>query len=170
MAKAVTLKNSNDEDVYPVTDVSLVNGGIYADTLSSLEPTTGYISTAMLQNNSVTPDKISTSTYTENEQEVGKWVDGKTLYRKVVTKTITSLPAADNTVAHNITGFDDLVELRVLFNLGWAPAQWASEGYLSSRGCTFRVDATNIHYENNSSSIANWTGTLVFVMEYTKSS
>lgn len=30
MAKAVTLKNSNDEEVYPVTDISLVNGNITA--------------------------------------------------------------------------------------------------------------------------------------------
>ena len=28
MAKAVTLKNNNDEEVYPVTDLSLVNGDI----------------------------------------------------------------------------------------------------------------------------------------------
>ena len=26
MAKAVTLKNNNNEEVYPVTDISLVNG------------------------------------------------------------------------------------------------------------------------------------------------
>ena len=26
MAKAVTLKNSNNEEIYPVTDISLVNG------------------------------------------------------------------------------------------------------------------------------------------------
>lgn len=30
MAKAVTLKNNNDEEVYPVTDISLVNGDITA--------------------------------------------------------------------------------------------------------------------------------------------
>ena len=28
MAKAVTLKNNNNEEVYPVTDLSLVNGNI----------------------------------------------------------------------------------------------------------------------------------------------
>lgn len=61
MAKAVTLKNSSNEEVYPVTDISLVNGGIYADTLSTLEPTTGYISTAMLQDEAVTNSKIDWS-------------------------------------------------------------------------------------------------------------
>ena len=58
MTKAVTLKNSSNEEVYPVTDISLVNGGIYADTLSTLEPTAGYISTAMLQNEAVTTAKL----------------------------------------------------------------------------------------------------------------
>lgn len=37
MAKAVTLKNSNNEEVYPVTDISLVNGGIHADTIAPAE-------------------------------------------------------------------------------------------------------------------------------------
>lgn len=62
MAKAVTLKNSNSEEVYPVTDISLVNGGIYADILANVEPTTGYISTAMLQDEAVISDKIDWAT------------------------------------------------------------------------------------------------------------
>ena len=37
MAKAVTLKNSNNEEVYPVTDISLVNGGVYAETIAPAE-------------------------------------------------------------------------------------------------------------------------------------
>lgn len=44
MAKAVTLKNSNDEEVYPVTDISLVNGTV---------------ATSQIANGSVTPAKIS---------------------------------------------------------------------------------------------------------------
>lgn len=37
MAKAVTLKNSSNEEVYPVTDISLVNGGVYAETIAPAE-------------------------------------------------------------------------------------------------------------------------------------
>ena len=44
MAKAVTLKNNNNEEVYPVTDLSLVNGNI---------------PTGRIADNAVTSDKIA---------------------------------------------------------------------------------------------------------------
>ena len=47
MAKAVTLKNSNNEEVYPVTDLSLVNGNI---------------PTGRIADNAVTSDKINWTT------------------------------------------------------------------------------------------------------------
>lgn len=47
MAKAVTLKNNNNEEVYPVTDLSLVNGNI---------------PTGRIADNAVTSDKIDWTT------------------------------------------------------------------------------------------------------------
>lgn len=49
MAKAVTLKNKNNEEVYPVTDISLVNGNI---------------PTGRIADNAVTSDKIDWTTMT----------------------------------------------------------------------------------------------------------
>ena len=49
MAKAVTLKNNNNEEVYPVTDISLVNGNIQ---------------TGRIADNAVTSDKIDWTTMT----------------------------------------------------------------------------------------------------------
>lgn len=49
MAKAVTLKNNNNEEVYPVTDLSLVNGNI---------------STGRIADKAVTSDKIDWTTMT----------------------------------------------------------------------------------------------------------
>lgn len=49
MAKAVTLKNNNDEEIYPVTDISLVNGNI---------------PTGRIANKAVTSDKIDWTTMT----------------------------------------------------------------------------------------------------------
>ena len=49
MAKAVTLKNNNNEEVYPVTDLSLVNGNI---------------PTERIADNAVTSDKIDWTTMT----------------------------------------------------------------------------------------------------------
>ena len=55
MAKAVTLKNNNDEEVYPVTDLSLVNGNI---------------PTGRIADNAVTSAKIDWTTLMQS----GEWV------------------------------------------------------------------------------------------------
>lgn len=54
MAKAVTLKNSNNEEVYPVTDLSLVNGNIPTGRIADNAVTTNKIA-----DGAVTQDKIS---------------------------------------------------------------------------------------------------------------
>lgn len=56
--KAVTLKNSNDDTVYPVTDVSLVNGGIFADTIAPVEAGE-QITTNMIADGAVTVEKLA---------------------------------------------------------------------------------------------------------------
>ena len=55
MAKAVTLKNNNNEEIYPVTDLSLVNGNI---------------PTGRIADNAVTSDKIDWTTMMQS----GEWV------------------------------------------------------------------------------------------------
>ena len=67
MAKAVTLKNNNNEEIYPVTDLSLVNGNI---------------PTERIADNAVTSDKIN-------------WATLKPYWKTVATSTSTSvtLPA-----------------------------------------------------------------------------
>ena len=59
MAKAVTLKNNNNEEVYPVTDLSLVNGNIPTGRIADNAVTTGKIA-----NKAVTSDKIDWTTMT----------------------------------------------------------------------------------------------------------
>ena len=54
MAKAVTLKNNNNEEIYPVTDLSLVNGNIPTGRIADNAVTTDKIA-----DGSVTQDKIS---------------------------------------------------------------------------------------------------------------
>lgn len=67
MAKAVTLKNNNNEEIYPVTDLSLVNGNI---------------PTGRIADNAVTSDKIN-------------WTTIAPYWKTVATSTSTSvtLPA-----------------------------------------------------------------------------
>lgn len=53
MAKAVTLKNSNNEEVYPVTDLSLVNGNIPTGRIAD-----NAVTTSKIADKAVTSDKI----------------------------------------------------------------------------------------------------------------
>ena len=59
MAKAVTLKNNNDEEIYPVTDLSLVNGNIPTGRIAD-----NAITTPKIANVAVTSAKIDWTTMT----------------------------------------------------------------------------------------------------------
>ena len=59
MAKAVTLKNNNNEEVYPVTDLSLVNGNIPTGRIAD-----NAITTPKIADGAVTSDKIGWTTMT----------------------------------------------------------------------------------------------------------
>ena len=59
MAKAVTLKNNNNEEVYPVTDLSLVNGNIPTGRIAD-----NAITTPKIADNAVTSNKIDWTTMT----------------------------------------------------------------------------------------------------------
>ena len=59
MAKAVTLKNNNNEEIYPVTDLSLVNGNIPTGRIAD-----NAITTPKIANKAVTSDKIDWTTMT----------------------------------------------------------------------------------------------------------
>ena len=65
MAKAVTLKNNNNEEVYPVTDLSLVNGNIPTGRIAD-----NAITTPKIADGAVTSDKIDWTTMMQS----GEWV------------------------------------------------------------------------------------------------
>lgn len=75
MAKAVTLKNNNDEEVYPVTDISLVNGElngarIVNASVGSDKLTPNAVWEENIKDNAVTSDKIDWTTLMQS----GEWV------------------------------------------------------------------------------------------------
>ena len=65
MAKAVTLKNNNNEEVYPVTDLSLVNGNIPTGRIAD-----NAITTPKIADGAVTSDKIDWTALMQS----GEWV------------------------------------------------------------------------------------------------
>ena len=65
--------------------------------------------------------------YTETETEIGTWVDGKKIYRKVINLAITSINAnQNNTIADVSTlGIDTLIRARGCIKLTSASAETA---------------------------------------------
>ena len=67
--------------------------------------------------NEVNTNDIRRSTYTTSEQVIGKWIDGKPLYRKIV---FGNVPQSDQypTVATGITNLDKVVSISVVLAYG----------------------------------------------------
>lgn len=75
MAKAVTLKNNNNEEIYPVTDISLVNGElngarIVNASVGSDKLTPNAVWTENIKDGAVTSNKIDWATLAQS----GEWV------------------------------------------------------------------------------------------------
>ena len=62
MATAVTLKESDGSEIYPVTDISLVNNGIHAVDIEATTPVPA-VETAMIADGAVTSAKIDWTTF-----------------------------------------------------------------------------------------------------------
>lgn len=62
MAKIVTLKNNNDEDVYPITTAEAVNGGLYADNGIEVTGVIPDVTTSRIADGAVTSDKVDWTT------------------------------------------------------------------------------------------------------------
>ena len=90
MAKIVTLKNSNDEEVYPVTVASAVNDSLYADSEGVPSTITGDITSARIADDAVTAAKIDWSSIAAT----GKYAASFTTTSTTLTDkiTITGIP------------------------------------------------------------------------------
>lgn len=116
-------------------------------------------------------DKLATYS-TSTEQEIGTWIDGKTIYRKVLTGT------GDGNNAQYIArlqGIDTLVDMRVWVNgettyfrngttVYYGDASWSSQCYYNKNNGYVSMECGN-NFKNfkNGSPIK-------IIMEYTKTS
>ena len=71
MATAVTLKKPDGTEIYPVTDISLVNNGIHAVDIEATTPVPA-VETAMLADGAVTSAKIDWSTVSSSNWNITK--------------------------------------------------------------------------------------------------
>ena len=112
--------------------------------------------------------KVNTNIYSEtNEQEIGTWTDGKTIYRKVITKTMSSTSSSIDLTSWNIdtlisqTGFNVQTGSNTK-NQTQIPIYVGSNDY----AFTFYRNTTKIlECRCGSETYGNWT----LILEYTKS-
>lgn len=160
MAKAVTLKNSNDEEVYPVTDISLVNGElngvrIVDASVGSDKLTPNAVWEENIKDGVVTLDKIN---WTAFSLVFCNWVHGG---GTITTSTLTNklqiaLPKAGKyAIFYNMNtynqagGFNGEVNTRLLCGSNTSgtlttfipPTNWA--GTSNSDVATFTTTADN---------------------------
>ena len=112
-------------------------------------------------------DKIET--YSTEEQVIGTWIDGKPIYRKVVSTTISDF-AGTKDIDLNVTDVDVFTDGKVLINT----SSYTSIDYSQSstsyymRHWIFRKTSSN----NTVSVVVNMsdgvTGTIYVIIEYTK--
>lgn len=73
-----------------VTNAIYVDDAVVLGQESTEETEQAWVGTDDIEDDAVTPDKISSATYTYDEQVIGTWVDGRPIYRQVVSITIDS--------------------------------------------------------------------------------
>lgn len=111
-------------------------------------------------NNQALKDYLDKRTvYSNEEQKIGKWINGKTLYRKVITGTV---PKSDYypTVATGITNLSTVIRLQLLLTYG------ESKQYFSSSRYTYYLSKDN---ENKITVVSpDVDGDVMVIIEYTK--
>ena len=119
MAKAVTLKNNNNEEVYPVTDLSLVNGNIPTGRIAD-----NAITTPKIADKAVTSAKIDWTTMMQS----GEWVlvDSASLSSNTAGTSFLQVE-----VPGGFLGAD--VEYRLTIGAEFLASQFPSYPYLNCR-------------------------------------
>ena len=111
--------------------------------------------------------------YSTTEQVIGKWINGKPVYRKVIDYQPSSTIGSANTttnisIPHNIANFKQIVKARMVNEGGYVfPTIGSSTGSTVTLSDTItKVDTTNINFRiiNNA-----WpTVHFYIILEYTK--
>ena len=105
-------------------------------------------------------------TYSTTEQIVGKWIDGKNIYRKVITTT-EALNTNTVTINHNIENFEHVVRC-----YGYIPYGTSQYLFGAQEGSTYAdiasVEPTAIKVKIGSNWLNSFTEGCVIIIEYTK--
>lgn len=111
--------------------------------------------------NEVNANDINRSVYSTKEQIIGKWIDGKPIYRKIYN--IGALPnSTTKTVQHNISGLNQIVTLRGIARAGSTTTRYAYPNI----NVDLLINSENIYIVTTSDQSA-FTSNYI-ILEYTK--
>lgn len=105
--------------------------------------------------------------YSENEMRISTWIDGKPIYRKVVTDT-TEIAVGETSIPHNIPNLKMCINIRAF--------KWDASGnqififpYTTIDGKeTYIIQVTNTDIVIRSQDTWSSANTTYFILEYTK--
>lgn len=111
--------------------------------------------------NEIDGDLSNLETYSTSEKKIGTWIDGKPLYRKVISQS------SKNDVNLSGLNYNYLAIVYTIITIASTPHPYIRNPYYTSGTDYFRTLLTpvgNLIIETSHSSITNWTT----VIEYTK--
>jgi hypothetical protein len=127
----------------------------------------GSIISEKLANGAVTHAKASFTEYSTTETVIGTWIDGKPIYRKVITYVFdNSIPSGVTSIPHNISGVSEIIGIDTMYQLGWDKTTYGDESYLAMNGYQVIAGNQNINIINVGQN--SWSGKFKFILSYTK--
>ena len=135
------------------------------------------VTTAKIADNAVTASKLDFATFeysTTTEMVVGKWIDGKTLYRKVFTTTVWAYASTGTTGSITVTGATKIISIDGYWTYNSADnaTKTIGSGDSSNNGSVYRfftymLSPSIISYETISP-LAREAAPVVLIVTYTK--
>lgn len=110
-------------------------------------------------------DEAQLDIYSTNETRIGTWIDGKPIYRKVITGEY-ALSAGENYIPHNISNFKECINA-IAFDA--SATRLPSLGNATSLTYGSNIRAVNSTYIQIRSINDTWASRVwYFILEYTK--
>ena len=130
--------------------------------LAEVDDEVSTTSTNAIQNQAITNYVNGLNTYSEAETAIGKWIDGRTIYRKVIILENVAISASYST-QHNISNFDKLIKIDSMY---WNSSNSRTFPPVQNTGALINVvvTPTNITFYGNFTP----SGDFMFILYYVK--
>ena len=122
-------------------------------------------------------DVTEKTTYSTTEKAVGTWINGETIYRKVINVTDLTPSGTDTkTIAHGISNLDKVTNIKCVacsivgMFFDFNNYTWYDQDTQSWNTLHTFVDDTDIQVIYNGAAYLNFVEDAYFILEYTKTS